>query len=280
MPRRGGGGGRREPRPGGVGCSSSNSGSSSNGSAGTAASADTSSTVKIDLTSQGCAPKPATVPAGPVEFDVTNSGAGAVSEAELRTSDLSHILGEQENLTPGLSGGFSLTIQPGTYTISCPGAPQSHWTFTVTGKATGPSWQTNPQLVDGRGRLHRLRQPEHGRPGQPHPDVLPGHQRGEHDPGQGALPAGPRLLRADRAGGRGLGQPGHQHRRPVGEPGHGRSPSSSASTGSSSCSGRTRRRSGAPALCAGLVQERAAAADAGAARPSTTRWRWPAAPPT
>jgi len=117
------------------------------GSAGTAASGDTSRTVKIDLTSRGCEPKPAKVPAGPVEFHVTNSGAGGVSEAELRTSDLAHILGEQENLTPGLSGGFSLTIQPGTYTISCPGASQPAWTFTVTGKATGPSWQGNPQLV-------------------------------------------------------------------------------------------------------------------------------------
>jgi iron uptake system component EfeO len=128
-----------------AGCSSS--GSSAKGAAGTVASGDKSSTVKISLTSQGCEPKPAKVPAGPVEFDVTNSGAGGVSEAELRTSDLAHILGEQENLTPGLSGGFSLTIQPGTYKVSCPGASQPHWTFTVTGKATGPSWQSNPQLV-------------------------------------------------------------------------------------------------------------------------------------
>jgi iron uptake system component EfeO len=127
------------------GCSSS--GSSSKGSAGAAASADKSSTVTINLTSQGCEPQPAKVPAGAVEFDVTNAGAGSVSEAELRTSDLAHILGEQENLTPGLSGGFSLTIQPGTYTINCPGASKPAWTFTVTGKATGPSWQSNPQLV-------------------------------------------------------------------------------------------------------------------------------------
>jgi iron uptake system component EfeO len=127
------------------GCSSSGSGSK--GSAGTAASADKTSTVTIDLTSQGCEPRPAKVPAGPVSFEVTNSGAGSVSEAELRTSDLAHILGEQENLTPGLSGGFSLTIQPGTYKISCPGASQQDWTFTVTGKATGPSWQSNPQLM-------------------------------------------------------------------------------------------------------------------------------------
>ena len=127
------------------GCSSSGSGST--GSAGTAASADQTSTVTIDLTSQGCEPKPAKVPAGPVSFEVTNSGAGSVSEAELRTSDLAHILGEQENLTPGLSGGFSLTIQPGTYKISCPGASEQDWTFTVTGKAAGPSWQGNPQLM-------------------------------------------------------------------------------------------------------------------------------------
>src|SRR5215467_8153981 len=130
------------------GCSSSPSGSGAKGSAGAAAaSGDKSSTVKISLTSDGCEPKPAKVPAGPVEFDVTNSGAGSVSEAELRTSDKAHILAEQENLTPGLSGGFSLTVQPGTYKINCPGASQPDWTFTVTGTATGPAWQSNAQLT-------------------------------------------------------------------------------------------------------------------------------------
>ena len=129
------------------GCSSSNSASSSSGSAGTAASADKSSTVKIQITSQGCEPKPASVPAGAVEFDITNSGAAAVTEAELRTNDKAHILGEQENLTPGLSGGFSLRVRPGTYKVNCPGASQPDWTFTVTGQATGPSWESNPQLV-------------------------------------------------------------------------------------------------------------------------------------
>jgi iron uptake system component EfeO len=78
---------------------------------------------------------------------VTNSGASAVTEAELRSADHAHILGEQENLTPGLSGGFSLTIQPGTYMVSCPGASKQDWTFTVTGKATGPSWQSVPALA-------------------------------------------------------------------------------------------------------------------------------------
>jgi iron uptake system component EfeO len=132
------------------GCSSSSSGSGSSATGATgggAAAGDKSSTVKIQITSQGCEPKPAAVPAGAVEFDITNSGAAAVTEAELRTSDKAHILGEQENLTPGLSGGFSLTVRPGTYKVNCPGASQPDWTFKVTGTATGPAWQSNPQLT-------------------------------------------------------------------------------------------------------------------------------------
>ena len=103
--------------------------------------------VTIDLTPAGCAPKPATVSAGEVSFTVANKDADSVSEAELRTSDLSKILGEQENLTPGLSGGFSLNVQSGSYKINCPGAAQQHWTFTVTGKKTAAAWQSNPQLT-------------------------------------------------------------------------------------------------------------------------------------
>jgi iron uptake system component EfeO len=125
-----------------AGCSSSHGSSSS-----AAAADDTSTTVSISLTPQGCQPKPATITAGSAQFNVTNTDAGAVSEAELRSSDLSKILGEQENLTPGLSGGFSLDIQPGKYVINCPGAAQQHWTFTVTGKTTAASWQSSPQLT-------------------------------------------------------------------------------------------------------------------------------------
>jgi iron uptake system component EfeO len=128
------------------GCSSSHA-SGSSGSSGTAASSDKTTTVTIDLTPQGCTPEPAKITAGTVQFNVTNKDAGSVSEAELRTADLAKILGEQENLTPGLSGCFSLQLQPGSYKINCPGANQPHATFTVTGKVTGPAWQSNTQLV-------------------------------------------------------------------------------------------------------------------------------------
>jgi iron uptake system component EfeO len=102
--------------------------------------------VKVVLTPQGCAPKPAKVATGQVQFNVSNKNAGAVSEAELRTSNLSHILGEQENLTPGLSGGFSLVVQPGRYVINCPGASEQHATFTVTGKSKAANWKTKSAL--------------------------------------------------------------------------------------------------------------------------------------
>jgi iron uptake system component EfeO len=125
-----------------TGCASASTHASGSGSGSGQA-----STVTVALTPQGCAPKPAKIPAGEVTFNVANQDAGAVSEAELRTADLTHLLGEQENLTPGLSGGFTLDIQPGSYKINCPGASQSRWTLTVSGKATGATWQSNPQLT-------------------------------------------------------------------------------------------------------------------------------------
>jgi iron uptake system component EfeO len=57
-----------------------------------------------------------------------------VSEAELLRGET--ILGEKENLTPGLSGTFSLKIDAGDYTILCPDAKTDRFPFKVTGAAT------------------------------------------------------------------------------------------------------------------------------------------------
>ena len=114
-----------------AGCSSSASKSK------TTADSGQTTTVNVSLTPQGCQAKPATVATGDVQFNVTNKDASAVTEAELRTSNGSKILGEQENLTPGLSGGFELTLAPGSYELDCPGASQEHWKFTVTGRYWG-----------------------------------------------------------------------------------------------------------------------------------------------
>jgi iron uptake system component EfeO len=101
-------------------------------------------TVRITLSSDGCQPKPAKVHAGPVTFDVKNAGASRVTEAELLAGG--RMLGEQENLSPGLSGGFSIHLEAGKYQIYCPGAGQEKWDFTVTGQSKS-SWKDNPALV-------------------------------------------------------------------------------------------------------------------------------------
>ncbi len=63
---------------------------------------------------------------------VSNDSAARVSEAELLTEG--RILGEKENLTPGLSGEFTLRLDAGDYTILCPNATDDSAAFTVTGE--------------------------------------------------------------------------------------------------------------------------------------------------
>ena len=68
----------------------------------------------------GCDPAQLELPAGPTTFKVTNDGADAVSEFEVLDGD--RILGENENLAPGLSRSFSLTLKPGGTRRTAPAA--------------------------------------------------------------------------------------------------------------------------------------------------------------
>jgi iron uptake system component EfeO len=95
------------------------------------------STVTVEITDAGCKPSPDSVKAGSVTFRVTNKNSGKVTEAELKRDNI--IIGEKENLTPGLSGSFSLKLKAGKYTMVCPNASQDSWDFTVTGDGGGGS---------------------------------------------------------------------------------------------------------------------------------------------
>ena len=101
--------------------------------------------VTVTLTADGCAPKPAKVKAGPATFEVKNDGASAVSEAELLSNGT--IVGEKENLTPGLSGTFSLNLKAGTYQVYCPNAKTERTPFTVTGAAAASSQDPKAQAA-------------------------------------------------------------------------------------------------------------------------------------
>jgi iron uptake system component EfeO len=85
------------------------------------------------LTSQGCSPDRATVPSGPVTISVSNGGTRFVTELELQ-DEKEIILGERENILPGLSGSFSLDLQPGRYVLNCPSGNVGRGQLLVTGK--------------------------------------------------------------------------------------------------------------------------------------------------
>ncbi len=112
-------------------CGSSGGGSSSAASGSKA----TKQTVSVSITTAGCEPDKTSIPAGPTEFKVHNSGAADISETELLgANDI--IAGEKENVVSGLSGSFTLNVKPGKYQLYCPGGKSKEKVpFTVTDSA-------------------------------------------------------------------------------------------------------------------------------------------------
>ena len=81
-----------------------------------------------------CVPDFSTAPAGPVTFTISNKDASGVSEVELLSDK--RILGERENIIPGLKAvNFTVTLAGGEYQLYCPGASTETKPFTVTGTA-------------------------------------------------------------------------------------------------------------------------------------------------
>jgi iron uptake system component EfeO len=110
-----------------VACACGSSSSSASGPA-------SSHTVKITISDAGCTPAEVTAPSGEFTFVVQNSGSSKVTELEVLNSQ-NIILGERENIVPGLGTAFSLTLQPGDYKLSCPnGSTTPQATLHVTGQ--------------------------------------------------------------------------------------------------------------------------------------------------
>jgi len=96
------------------------------------------SAIKVAITDTGCAVATPTASAGPVSFDLTNSGTD-VNEFEIYAEDQLRIVGEKENVTPGQTVSYVVQLQPGTYYTACKfqqiGAPIGVAEFTVGGTA-------------------------------------------------------------------------------------------------------------------------------------------------
>lgn len=111
-------------------------GCGSNGSGDKAAAGAKGQTLSLKLTDAGCTPEHLTAKAGAITFDVEGGGSGKVSELELKNAK-GIILGERENLVAGISGTFTLDLQPGTYVLNCPnGDSEDNGSLVVTGTRT------------------------------------------------------------------------------------------------------------------------------------------------
>lgn len=95
------------------------------------------------------------VNAGPVTFNIINKTATAITEIELLSNN--RILGEKENLAPGLPAvKFTVTLDGGQYQLYCPGAAKELVNFTVTGKKSSQATDNISSLLkqgtEGYGR--------------------------------------------------------------------------------------------------------------------------------
>src|SRR5262249_15204367 len=69
--------------------------------------------IQVTLDNAGCRPVPATVAAGPVPSQITDTTGDQVSEVELLNNGL--IVGKKKTLSPGASGSFSVNLPAGSY---------------------------------------------------------------------------------------------------------------------------------------------------------------------
>ncbi|MEY9953131.1 iron uptake system protein EfeO [Leifsonia sp. EB34] len=91
--------------------------------------------IQVTLTDTSCTVKTATAPAGPVTFQVSNTGSD-VNEFEVLAQDKLRIAAERENIGPGTTINYVVQLAEGSYYTACRkgmvGSPTSLAKFTVT----------------------------------------------------------------------------------------------------------------------------------------------------
>ena len=101
--------------------------------------------VSVEMSGDRCISDHTSAPAGPVTFTVKNTDATGMSEIELLSDQ--RILGEKENVVPGLGPvKFTVTLTGGTYQLYCPGASSELQDFAVSGTASDQPASTTKQL--------------------------------------------------------------------------------------------------------------------------------------
>ena len=117
-------------------------------SAAVASAGGAGKTVDVAITNAGCEPATLKLGSGPTTFVVTNKGSSKATEYEVIQG--SRTLAEAENVADGLTRRFSLTLQPGRYTLRCTGADHENASLTVSGARANAALAPDLQRgVDG-----------------------------------------------------------------------------------------------------------------------------------
>ncbi len=108
--------------------------------------------VEVDSNATACRVSPDTAPSGPLTFKVRNSG-DEVTEFYLLGEDGLRVVGEVENIGPGLTRDLLVQVPPGAYFAACkPGMAgdgiRSAFTVTDSGASVGPVGDIAKQLKD------------------------------------------------------------------------------------------------------------------------------------
>ena len=114
-------------------------------------SASSTGAIAVTSTDDACAIAAAEAPSGTLAFTVTNQGS-QVSEFYLLADDGLRIVGEVENIGPGLTRDLVLLAQPGTYYTACkPGMVgdgiRAGFTVTDSGTQIVPTGAIGEQLA-------------------------------------------------------------------------------------------------------------------------------------
>ena len=110
-------------------------------------------TITVSSTDDACRLSATEAPAGKLTFDVTNDGS-KVTEFYLLDDDGQRIVGEVENIGPGLDRELVVNAAPGTYTTACkPGMKGDgiRADFTVTGSGAAARPRSRRRRAGRRG---------------------------------------------------------------------------------------------------------------------------------
>ena len=190
----------------------------------------------VTLTDDGCEPRSLSASAGPTTFKVTQQRLGGVTEFEVLDGEPHPRRGRERG--PGLTGDFTLTLKPGSYTTNCPGGGEVDEGHPGGRRArhrrTPPTRPTATAAVATyltyvKGEADQLGD-------QPAPFAA-AVKAGDMAKAKTLFAAGPCPLRGDRADRRELRRPRPRDRRPRGR--RARRRSGAASTASRRRCGRT-----------------------------------------